>query len=102
MRKPRANSVGRDIRTIRAALASIARAVQRLAPLPQAAAANAGPRPFRQGDDQRVLRQLLGQVDISHHAGEARDEPRPFNAKGRFYCSISFRLVRLARGHTAF
>ena len=51
-----------------------------------------------EGDDQRVLRQLLGKVDIPHHAGQARDEPGPFNAKGRF-CD---RLVRLACGHTAF
>ena len=58
---------------------------------------NAGPRPFGQGDDQRVLRQLLGKVDIPHQAGQARDEPGPFNAKGRFD-----RLVRLACGHTAF
>ncbi len=50
-----------------------------------------------EGDDQRVLRQLLGKVDIPHHAGQARDEPGPFNAKGRFD-----RLVRLACGHTAF
>ena len=60
---------------------------------------NAGPRPFGEGDDQRVLRQLLGKVDIPHHAGQARDEPGPFNAKGRFDCC---RLVRLACGHTAF
>ena len=58
---------------------------------------NAGPRPFGEGDDQRVLRQFLGQVDIAHHAGQARDEPGPFNAKGRFD-----RLVRLACGHAAF
>ncbi len=32
---------------------------------------NAGPRPFGQGDDQRVLRQFLGQVDIAHDAGQA-------------------------------
>jgi hypothetical protein len=56
---------------------------------------NAGP--FGQGDDQRVLRRLLGKVDIPHHAGQARDEPGPFNAKGRFD-----RLVRFACGHTVF
>jgi hypothetical protein len=43
------------------------------------------------------LRQLLGKVDIPHHAGQARDEPGPFNAKGRFD-----RLVRFACGHTVF
>ena len=58
---------------------------------------NAGPGPFRQGDDQGVLRQFLGEVDIAHHAGQTRDEPGPLDAKGRFD-----RLVRLACGHTAF
>ena len=53
-------------------------------------------RPFAQGDDQRVLRQLLGKVDIPHHSGQARDEPGPFNAKGRLYCLVCF-----ACGHTA-
>ena len=55
-----------------------------------------------EGDDQRVLRQLLGKIDIPHHAGQARDEPGPFNAKGRLYCLMRFRLVRVACGHTAF
>ena len=62
---------------------------------------NAGPRPLGQGDDQRVLRQLLGTIDIPHDAGQARDEPGPFDAKGRLYCLMSFRLVRVACGHTA-
>ncbi len=39
MRKPRGRSIGREIRAIRTSLSSIARAVQRLAPLLQAAAA---------------------------------------------------------------
>ncbi len=43
------------------------------------------------------MRQLLGEVDISKNAGQAPDEPVPFNAKGRFD-----RLVRVACGHTAF
>ena len=54
-------------------------------------------RPLGQGDDQRVLRQLLGTIDGPHDAGQARDEPGPLNAKGRFD-----RLVRFACGHTAF
>jgi hypothetical protein len=58
---------------------------------------DAGLRPFGEGDDQRVLRRIVGKVDIPHHAGQARDEPGPFSAKGRFD-----RLVRLACGHTAF
>ena len=49
-----------------------------------------------EGDDQRVLRQFLGKVDIAHDAGQARDEPGPFNAKDRFD-----RLMRLACGHAA-
>ena len=49
-----------------------------------------------------ILRQLLGKIDTPHHAGQARDEPGPFDAKGRLYCLMSFRLVRLACGHTAF
>ena len=39
MTKPRRSSIGRDIRAIRTSLSSIARAVQRLAPLLEAAAA---------------------------------------------------------------
>ena len=53
---------------------------------------NAGPRPFGERDHQRVLRQFLCTVDAAHHAGQARDEPGPFDAKGRFD-----RPVRLAR-----
>ena len=30
---------------------------------------NAGPRPFGQGNHQRVLRQLLGEIDVPHDAG---------------------------------
>jgi len=52
VRKPRGKSIGRDIRAICTGLASIARAVQRLAPLLQAA--TAGPEnPSRRG---RLLR----------------------------------------------
>ena len=32
-------------------------------------------RPFGERGDERVLRQLLGQADVAHHAGEAGDEP---------------------------
>ena len=49
------------------------------------------------GDGQRVLRRLLGTIDIPHDAGQVRDEPGPFNAKGRFD-----RPMRLACGHTSF
>jgi len=58
---------------------------------------NAGLRPFGEGRGQRVLRQLLGEVDIAGQAGEARDEPRPFNAEGRLDCAMDF-----GSGHTAF
>jgi hypothetical protein len=77
--------------------ASMARRLARASSQAPGIGRNADPRPFGQGDDQRVLRQLLGKVDIPHHAGQARDEPGPFNAKGRFD-----HLVRLACGHTSF
>jgi hypothetical protein len=53
VRKPRRSSVGRDIRAIRTSLSSIARAVQRLAPLLQAAAAGPG-NPSRRGRRLRL------------------------------------------------
>ena len=53
MRKARGSSVGRDIRAIRVALSSIARAVQRLAPLLQAAAGSPG-NPSRRGRRLRL------------------------------------------------
>lgn len=53
MRKPGRNSVARDIRAIRTSLSSIARAVQRLAPLLQAAAASPG-NPSRHGRRLRI------------------------------------------------
>lgn len=67
MRKPRRSSVGRDIRAIRTSLSSIARAVQRLAPLLQAAA-SAGPqnpsrpgRRLRLSAERRAALKLQGQ-----------------------------------------
>ena len=57
---------------------------------------NAGPRPFGERNDQRVLRQFLCKVEIAYDPGEARDEPRPFNAENRFD-----RPMRLACGHAA-
>ena len=48
------SSVGRDIRAIRVALTSIARAVQRLAPLLQAAAAGSPGNPSRRGRRLRL------------------------------------------------
>ena len=54
MRKPRHTSVGRDIRAIRTSLSSIARAVQRLAPLLQAAAAAGPGNPSRRGRKLRL------------------------------------------------
>jgi hypothetical protein len=53
VRTPRNNSVGRDIRAIRTALSSIARALQRLAPLLQAAASV---RPGKRSRRGRTLR----------------------------------------------
>src|SRR5215213_1513354 len=63
---------------------------------------NAGPRPLGQGDDQCVLRQFFGNIDIPYEAGQARDEPGPFDAKGHLYWSMDFRLVHVPCGHTAF
>ena len=57
---------------------------------------NAGPGPFGQGDDQGILRQFLGKIDIAHDAGQTRDEPGPFDAKNRLD-----RPVRLACRHAA-
>ena len=37
---------------------------------------NARLRPLLERGDQRVLRQLLGEADVAHHAGEAGDELR--------------------------
>jgi hypothetical protein len=54
MRKPRGSSVGRDIRAIRTSLSSIARAVQRLAPLLQAAATSGRGKPSRRGRRLRL------------------------------------------------
>jgi hypothetical protein len=53
VRTPRRNSVGRDIRAIRASLLSIAQAVQRLAPLLQAPAVSLGA-PSRRGRRLRL------------------------------------------------
>ena len=47
-------------------------------------------------DTKIILRKFLGKVDIAHDAGEARDEPCPFNAKSSFD-----RPVRLAYSHAA-
>lgn len=54
MRKPHRNSVARDIRAIRTSLSSIARAVQRLAPLLQAAASASPGNPSRRGRKLRL------------------------------------------------
>jgi hypothetical protein len=61
------SSVGRDIRAIRTSLASIARAVQRLAPLLQAATARGPANPSRRGRrlklsaERRAALKLQGQ-----------------------------------------
>jgi hypothetical protein len=67
VKKPGGSSVGRDIRAIRTSLSSIARAVQRLAPLLQAAAAAGPGNPSRRGRrlrisaERRAALQLQGQ-----------------------------------------
>ena len=37
-------------------------------------------RPLLERGDQRILRQLLGQPDVAHHAVEAGDQPRRLDA----------------------
>jgi hypothetical protein len=44
---------------------------------------DAGARPPLQGGNQGVLRQLLGETHIAHHAGEAGDQLRPLDAEHR-------------------
>ena len=45
---------------------------------------HAGPGPGFHRRHQRVLRQLLRQPDVTHHAGEAGDDPGRFDAPDRF------------------
>ncbi len=40
-------------------------------------------RPLLERDDQRVLRQLLGQTDVAHQARKPGDEPRGLDAPHR-------------------
>ena len=40
-------------------------------------------RPLLERGDQRVLRQLLGQADVAHHARQAGDEPRRLDPPDR-------------------
>jgi len=54
VRTPRGRSIGRDIRAIRTSLSSIAQAVQRLAPLLQAAASGGPGKPSRRGRKLRL------------------------------------------------
>ena len=66
MRESRGSSVSRDIRTIRTSLLSIARAVQRLAPLLQEAAIAPGKAPrrgrrLRLSPERRAALKLQGQ-----------------------------------------
>ena len=40
---------------------------------------HAGRRPPLEGDDQRVLGQVLGLADVAHHAGKPGDQPGPLD-----------------------
>jgi hypothetical protein len=53
-------------------------------------------RPRLECCDQRVLRELLGDADVAHHARDAGDDLRRLHAKDRFD-----RLVRRLGGHAA-
>ena len=39
--------------------------------------------PLLERDDERVLRQILGDADVAHDPGEAGDEPRRLDAPDR-------------------
>ena len=45
---------------------------------------DAGLRPLLERGDERVLRQLLGQPDVAHHARQAGDQPRLLDPEYRF------------------
>ena len=78
MRKPRRNSVGQDIRAIRTSLSSIARAVQRLAPLLQAAASASPGNHSRRGRKLRLSVERRAALRLQgHYMGHLRSlKPR--------------------------
>lgn len=45
-------------------------------------ARDAGPRPFGQGGDERILRELLGAIDVAQQPDESGDQPPPLGADG--------------------
>ena len=49
---------------------------------------DAGPRPLLERCYERLLRKLLGNADIAHHAGEAGDELCLLDAKDRIYGAV--------------
>ena len=51
---------------------------------------NPGSRPIRQGRDEGILRQLLGQAHVAHHPGQAGDEPCPLDPEDRLDRSVGF------------
>ena len=48
--------------------------------------------PLLERRDERVVRQLLGDADVAHHAREPGNELGPFDAKYRFDCGMRRRL----------
>ena len=53
-------------------------------------------RPFGQCGDERVLRQLFGQADVTNHPGQARDQPGPLDPEDRLD-----RLMDFGRRHNS-
>jgi hypothetical protein len=45
-------------------------------------------RPLRERRNEGVLRELFGETDVAHHAGETRDELRRFDAPDRLDRSL--------------
>lgn len=73
MRKPRGRSIGRDIRAIRTSLSSIAQAVQRLAPLLQAAATASSENSARRGRRLRLSAERRAALKLqSQYMGHLR------------------------------
>jgi len=51
---------------------------------------HAGVRPLFKGDDQRVLREFLGQADVADKPGEPRDQPGRLDPPDRFHRAMGW------------
>src|SRR5207245_2712479 len=59
---------------------------------------DAGLRPALQGDDQRILRQLLGEADVANHVREAGDQPRGLDPPDGVDLAVRVARYRLVPG----